>query len=754
MGFEKIMACGDQVVKIYERKKKIDVSVDTSGYYKLYMRWDSRVDLSRMLKVIVMDSYKMTHTVWLDQNFNSNVWVFIGTYWLEPKNIGTIIIGAAERKPFLFTALKCVLSVKTDKRANIGYKGSEQLQEETSERSALEPSRCAARYNIIEDDSGKFYLTKNGKKIKINGVCYSSIDNSSFEKGIQYFVQAGGNMLRTYGEENLYNGILDLAHRYGIGVMVGIWVPVSMSEEYSTREKYYSYIERQKRLIDTFKDHPAVVMWSVNNESEGSDRNGEVYAMIEELSRYIKSVDPYHPIATVFAGNGVEKQKKLMALAPSVDILGINTYKAISRSYPSTEESGWKGPIMICEYGPDGTWEAERTSWGVVIEPLNSEKAELYRKRHIENIMTNNKGIGGFAFCLPNAIGFEGTLTWYAFMYKGRRTPIMYEMQYAWTGHYPKTAPPKITKLTVNKKIPSDSVMVLPEEDMYVEANVCPQSDDHLTFSFEIYEEVSKKTKDKSNLECIGKCDNKENMSAVMMKAPKVPGPYRIYAAVFDEHDNVCVDNFPIYVKGGLGSSKDINDISRISDILMKVSAFFEEHNEMDADVAIDITDNINGMIYPAEGKAKLSVSNEQIHIFSRVDYTAGGILSANMIQKTNASEMLLVYKHMALDKDLLKRMRIDTSLDDEYIVIKSQDFIKEFYPQALRGISAEGFMSTSLIPDNIRLDIYISKHSSRVKKAVAVLGYMLSSDEGRHQTIRYIYNYTYGEGVNEEDSK
>jgi hypothetical protein len=65
-----------------------------------------------------------------------------------------------------------------------------------------------------------------------------------------------------------------------------------------------------------------------------------------------------------------------MAQAPSIDILGVNTYGDAAPSLPDRlRAQGWTGPVVVTELGAIGQWQAATTPWGAAMEPTSTEKA-------------------------------------------------------------------------------------------------------------------------------------------------------------------------------------------------------------------------------------------------------------------------------------------------------------------------------------------------------------------------------------------
>lgn len=726
-------------------------NVKVHGHYEVYIRWPGGNDRPDSAKVIVENFEKKDSSHVVDQTKNSGQWNLIGEYEFK-KGVNKIILQANARGYTAADAVKIKL-VSTDNLTPEKQYG--ELKNYRSDK--------PYRYNIVMDENKHFYLTRNGEKLDIHGACYDY--RSKLEDILPVFKEAGGNMIRIYGSDALYQGVLDLCYELGITCMVQIWVERTDSMNYNDPNRYLEHLTYWKKVIDDFKDHPAIAMWCVNNEAEVSDQGGEVYTMTEELARYIKKVDPYHPVATMFAGCGQNPQTNLMTMMPSIDILGVNVYKAVDEVYASTVKSGWNGPVVVGEFGPDGTWEVDRTEWGAIIEQPNGEKGDLYRTRYLTDILGNTKGIGGFAFCMANAVGAEGTETWYAFLIDGMETPVMHEMRYAWTGKYSANVAPRINKFKVNGKEPEDSVVVAPGEEMTISLSASDKENDTLSYNVDVKEEIKLTVTAKEPL-TLSSAKDTSNPDSIKVKAPDVPGWYRIYAKVTDGHNNVCMDNFPIYVKQTSGKpSADINNPELIKTVLTKASDEFVNNGFMKSNVGVQVNEIVNGMVYDSTGSAVVEADGRINHISSEVNYTSSeGKQTAEVyFDKTKARikadngqwtdgeigeyyDLLGAYKDIILNDKAVKDMTIDNTSDDKYIIIKSKSFVPNFYHEALMAFDSASFHKYSELTDKHSLTIYVSKENGRVVKTLAEFGYTVSKEEARYRTVKYTYEYVYGD--------
>ena len=67
---------------------------------------------------------------------------------------------------------------------------------------------------------------------------------------------------------------------------------VTISEE--EEERRWDLLRRE---VETFKDHPALLAWYMNDEPIGQSRQPE---LLEKAYQIIKEIDPYHPVSVVF----------------------------------------------------------------------------------------------------------------------------------------------------------------------------------------------------------------------------------------------------------------------------------------------------------------------------------------------------------------------------------------------------------------------------------------------------------------------
>src|ERR1043165_7940434 len=90
------------------------------------------------------------------------------------------------------------------------------------------------------------------------------------------------------------------------------------------------------------------------------------------------------------AGGG--KVARLRAEAPSIDVLGVNSYgDGLLTLAPRVRGQGWTGPLLVTEIGALGQWQAPMTPWRAALEPSSTEKAARLR-RYLQALEPDTQG--------------------------------------------------------------------------------------------------------------------------------------------------------------------------------------------------------------------------------------------------------------------------------------------------------------------------------------------------------------------------
>jgi hypothetical protein len=400
--------------------------------------------------------------------------------------------------------------------------------------------------------AGQWQMQVNGAEFYIKGVS----TNKFSERAINY----GANTIRTYGVNDTTRTVLDRAYAAGLYVNFGLYIGRETDGfDYNNATAVSQQLEKMKQDIIRFKDHPAILCWSIGNEAEASYTNVKLWSAINEIATFIHQIDPNHPTTTALASSNVDHIKNIINLAPNIDILSVNTYAPnLPGVLGNLTTANWQKPYMITEYGPRGTWQMapEPTrilSWGGLVEQTSTEKADVYQQAYKDNILANkSKGcIGSFVFLWGYQTHGE-VLTWYGFFdKKGYTFPAVDAMQFAWTGAYPSNRAPIIqdrNQVLMDGKKAEDNIMVAKASAHTATVVATDPDNDPLTYSWRIVKEKTAAADGSLPDGIVGLIPN--NTSAnISFTAPNETGAYRLIVFVNDDaHRKVASAVIPFYV--------------------------------------------------------------------------------------------------------------------------------------------------------------------------------------------------------------
>ena len=440
---------------------------------------------------------------------------------------------------------------------NDGRSTLNEREEETTVEDASLNNEGAIKVELRQDEEGSWTLYRGGEPYYIKGV--------GGQVYLDRAVAAGANSIRTWGAGDAIN-VLDKAHELGLSVVFGLWVGVERQGfDYNDSKGVAAQLARFREVVRTYKDHPAILMWGLGNENDLFYTDFKVWDALNDLAEMIHEEDPNHPVMHVTAGLDVAEVQLIMERAPAIDVYGVNTYGELVggtrafRSYgydgPSVgmmlRRAGWDGPYVIAEWGPDGHWEVPKTTWGVPIEQTSTEKARVYQLRYEQGIAADTThSIGSYAFLWGDKQ--ETTPTWYGiFTPGGYETEVSDVLQYVWTGTWPENRAPRIESFTANGQDRYASVYAESGDVVTFEADVTDPEGASLRYEWELLPESTdiraggdaEARPDAVRINALRKEDG-----TLVMTAPNVKGPYRMFVYAYDNDRNVATANFPFYV--------------------------------------------------------------------------------------------------------------------------------------------------------------------------------------------------------------
>lgn len=371
----------------------------------------------------------------------------------------------------------------------------------------------------------------------------------------------GGNSLRTWGGD--LTATLDQAQKNGLTVAAGIWLgqkgqgfnyhdPAQVAAQFATA---------QKEVLQ-YRNSPALLVWGLGNEMEnGEEDDPAMWKAIEDIAVMTKKLDPNHPTMTVLAEVGGDKIKQLNQYCPDIDIVGINSYAGGASVGKRYQDAGGVKPYIITEFGPPGTWELPKNSWGAVTEPTSTQKADWYRKTYEGSIARQPLCLGSYAFTWGHKQ--EATATWFGMLLPdGSRLPAVDTMSELWTGKAPASPCPTIHSLTLDG---ADKIAAGSKIDAKLDAS-SPQSGPLKVDWVLQADPASYHTGGASEgvpatfPEAILTSDAKH----ATVKMPVTGGAYRLFAYVHDGHGGAAVANVPLFVTGGISPSAAVGTKAKL----------------------------------------------------------------------------------------------------------------------------------------------------------------------------------------------
>jgi len=366
---------------------------------------------------------------------------------------------------------------------------------------------------------------------------------------LELLAAAGANATRTWGAENI-DAQLDEAHARGLAVVVGIWLGHERHGfDYGDVEQVASQYERAEAIIRRYKDHPAVLLWSIGNEMEGFGEGDDaaIWSAVNNIAAMAKRVDPKHPTMTVTAEIGGERVKAVHRLCPAIDIMGINAYGGVTSLPRRYRDAGGTKPYVVTETGPPGAWEVSKTGWGAPVELSSTEKAPVYRRAYESIANDEALALGSFMFLWGHKR--EATATWFGmFLASGERTAAVDTMTELWSGSPPDNEAPRIMQLVAktDRVVAPGGVFearVLvddPDRDqLEIEWKLEPEERNHLTGGDAQPEPAP-----------IQDAIVENGKKSVEVRVPEEPGGYRLYVFVRDGEGGAATANIPIRARG------------------------------------------------------------------------------------------------------------------------------------------------------------------------------------------------------------
>lgn len=394
----------------------------------------------------------------------------------------------------------------------------------------------------LEVAGGQAQLLRQGQPYVVRGV--------GGTKHFELLAQCGGNSVRTWGTDGLA-AILDEAHRHGLTVAVGIWLGHERHGfDYTNADQVAAQMEKVKEAVQTFKDHPAVLVWGLGNEMEGyaAGDNAAIWSTINNLAVMVKELDPQHPTMTVVAEIGGQRVKNIHRLCPAIDIVGINSYGGSATIPERYRQAGGVKPYLLTEYGPPGIWETQANAFGAKPELTSTAKAARYRQTY-EKVMQGDRELclGSYAFLWGTKQ--EATATWFGMLLPdGSRLGAADELSRLWSGRPAANLCPQIASLSLE-----GSGDVAPQSTIRATLKASDPENDKLSVTWMLQADATElgtggdaEAAPPTFPEAIVKSD----AAGCEVRLPDNGGNYRLFVTIRDGHGGAAIGNVLIHVQG------------------------------------------------------------------------------------------------------------------------------------------------------------------------------------------------------------
>ena len=239
----------------------------------------------------------------------------------------------------------------------------------------------------------------------------------------QLMKDMGVNTMRIYQHPDTINKELlrEMFEKFGIRVIIGdflgkyaIGSGASWSEgtDYENPQHRENMFASVKKMVMAHKDEPYTLMWLLGNEnnygvaSNANKKPKAYFEFVDEVARWIKSVDHDHPVAV---SNGDTLYLDVFArYAPSVDMYAANVYRGdygFGSFWEQVSDASGK-PAFITEYG------CPAYARHLTYEEAEAAQAEY----HSGNWLDIEENLAGSARGAGNALGgivFEWMDEWW-----------------------------------------------------------------------------------------------------------------------------------------------------------------------------------------------------------------------------------------------------------------------------------------------------------------------------------------------------
>jgi hypothetical protein len=310
----------------------------------------------------------------------------------------------------------------------------------------------------IKQENGRYRFYKDGNPFDIKG--------GSGYTFIKELALSGGNTIMCWDTSKLENTLKEAA-KYKVAVIIGLDIPGGENIGFYNNEKNIAALyNTYSSIVLRYKDHPSTLAWCLGNELQLpiSFTTPPFYKAYNRLLSMIHNIDPNHPVSTSVMNVAKKNILNIQWRIPALDFICINTYNRIKNIQQDLNKIKWfwSGPYFISEWGPNGGWEADVTTWQAPIENTSTKKAEQYYDFYTKYLPVKDpRFLGAMAFYWGSRQ--EYTHTWYSiFNEDGSPTEIKEVLADCWKDTLTQHNAPQLRHMLIDSLGAKDNIILSP----------------------------------------------------------------------------------------------------------------------------------------------------------------------------------------------------------------------------------------------------------------------------------------------------
>ncbi|MDT0646207.1 hypothetical protein RM545_05860 [Zunongwangia sp. F260] len=342
--------------------------------------------------------------------------------------------------------------------------------------------------------------------------------------------------------------MLDRAEDLQLAVVADIPLPKFYNNQNYWSSDMNGVKQRIAKTVSQHKDHPALLYWNLGNEIGYPEvyEFSDFFKNFNGLIEVIHKNDPFHPVSTALIAGSRRTLISISLRSPQLDFVSLNSFGSLRNLAPMLESISllWDGPYVISEWGINGPWEEEETSWGAPIEQTSTKKAEILPTRYYSEVLQDKSCLGSFYFYWGTK--YERTNTWFSlFQEDSTRSQVFYSLKNVWNNKKSDYKGPEIKYALLNDRGAMESIVLNSGSTAKAELLLQNPEDSlniHWVIRKEAWENILEETSEIKN-----KWKERFDSKAIF-EVPKEEGPYRIFVYVKDRNGNHASTNIPFYV--------------------------------------------------------------------------------------------------------------------------------------------------------------------------------------------------------------